>query len=483
MRTSCRATITLSAALIVAACSTVEPVRVTSTNDAHAVGLRYYETRPFLVVRKPYPIASEPFLVHGVLGSDGKTFVIRDAPPELKMPVRTELQISKPLAPQQGNRPGDGRDGKPPSNANAAGPSAGAQADTEVGRDSKAAKDAGGESDAGKGEGPPPEASDTACQKGAQSSTTEAHGTTHEAGEIECSDTSGQRLAFSSISLETDLTGTAIVPVNELFSIVYLPDYDREFYIKSRARWGMSRLHVTRGPGGTLLAYNAEVDNSAVVKPLSDAWNTLVSAATKAAVVKIEPKAQAQLVESTETVTLLPQGTPATLRIHRVKFAVPGVYPFIKPQETAVWKAATDAERARMLVPSLPYQIPYDYFTVLIAEQLLDPPGTSGLLTDVSAAREEGDKSGGKNGGGGGPPFECLRDGLPSGDFSPASANLVLQSDEALRGLISDVTSAEKDANGCAVKLTVKVKDGTKAERVKEKLQGRFPKAEFDVQP
>jgi hypothetical protein len=420
------------------------------------VGLRYYETRPFLVVRKPYPIASEPFLVHGVLSTDGKTFVVSDAPEELGLPARTELQVGRPLA------------------AAAAG---GAIAQGE--RTTEPPQPAGEEE-------PATEDIKSACEKGTQSSTKDAEGATSQTNQVDCTDTSGQRLAFSSISLETDLTGTAVVPINELFSIVYLPDYDREFFIESKARWGMSRLHITRGPGGALLAYNSVVDNSAVVKPLFDAWNALVSAATKAAVIKIEPKAQGERVDETRTAPLTPQGTVATLRIHRVKFAVPGAYPFIKPQESDRWKAADETQRQRMLVPSFPYQIPYDYFTVLIAEQLLDPAGSSALVANVSATQTPGEAPAGAQGSAGGAAgaqFNCLRDAqLPTSKFNKANANTILQSDASLQNSVTAVTITQKDTHGCAQKLTVQFAgDAAKADAIKAKLQHSFPKAEFDV--
>lgn len=441
------------AALLVASCSTIKPKRITSSNETSAVGLRYYETRPFLVVRKPYPIASVPYLVHGVLSNDGKSFFVTNAPDELKLPPWTNLSIGQFL-------PQDTRGGGNPGAQGEAGDSTTPEANAEKPEEKPGT--AGGSS---------------ACEK------------------EDCKDTTGQRLGFSSISLETDLTGTAIVPINELFSIIYLPDYDREFYVESQARWGMSKLHITRGPGGTLLAYNSEVDNSAVIKPLYDALGTLITAGTKAAVIKIEPKAKAQgeRVDGTRTTTLTPQGTATTLRIHVVKFAVPGAYPFIKPDEVAKWSANPTASGTRILVPSLPYQIPYDYFTVLIAEHLLDPPGTSALVSNVTAQVGPPGEAGGEAGGSGGSAAsrgtaKCQKDhGLPAVTYSATVANRLLPKDEAdpdIQKSIVELTTEPGTPADCAGILHIKFTgDASRKEKIEAALKKAFPKVELDVTP
>jgi hypothetical protein len=460
-------------AALAASCSSIEPKRITAKNDESAVGLRYYETRPFLVVRKPYPISSTPYLVQGVLSNDGKSFFVTHANDDLKLPVWSELKIGQTISP---SGRGTGTNTTP-------------QAQGDAGDDGAADGD---------GDDKPedkPEAGDSssACEKGAKSTSKKSDGSASESNEtttVDCKDTSGQRLGFSSISLETDLTGTAIVPINELFSIIYLPDFDREFYIESKARWGLSKLHVTRGPGGTLLAYNSEVDNSAVIKPLFDAWGALVSAATKAAVVKIEPKAQGERVDGAKTRALTPQGVATTLRIHLVKFAVPGAYPFIKPDEVSKWPSSA---ATRMLVPSAPYQVPYDYFTVLIAEHLLDPPGTSALVNNVtSEVGSEESVTGGDGGqsarGGAGAPVNCkLAHGLPSISYAAANANLALPSDEAdpgLRGSIVELKAEPGDPPACAKTLRIKFSgDAGRKEKIEAALKRAFPKVELDVSP
>jgi len=449
-----RVLVLVGAALIAASCSTIKPRLITDKTDLEkAVGLRYYETRPFLVVRKPYPISSTHYLVQGVMANDGKSFLVTNAPDALHLPPRTELRVGKPMAPA---RQGSGARG-------------GAQAQGEDANEGGTGTDAPAEGEK------PGEDINTACEKGAQS----PGGTKN----VDCSDTSGQRLAFSSISLETDLTATAIVPINELFSIVYLPDYDREFYVESQARWGMSKLHLVRGPGGALLAYNSEVDNSAVVKPLFDAWNTLVSAATKSALVRIEPKAQGEAVDETRTVPLTPQGIPTTLRIHVVKFAVPGAYPFIKPDEIKLdkWKAANPD---RMLVPTVAYQVPYDYFTVLIAEQLLDPPGSSALLSNITVG-EPGDSSPEAEGSSQPPrATSCQRDhGMPPVGYSVSNAKLLFRGDPELRDSLVEV-NGDEGPKGCLKTLHVKFTgDAARKEDIEARVRASFPRVELDVAP
>lgn len=125
----------------------MKPKRVTSTNETTAVGLRYCETRPFLVVRKPHPIASEPFLVQGVLANDGKTFFVQNAPPALNLPPWTALNIAQPLPPAAQGA------------SRAATPEAQAETPSDAGEQDQQA-------DVSK------QAADTACQNGTQATTT-----------------------------------------------------------------------------------------------------------------------------------------------------------------------------------------------------------------------------------------------------------------------------------------------------------------------
>jgi hypothetical protein len=448
-----RAALAILVCISVVSCSSIEPKRITDGNEKTAVGLRYYETRPFILVRKPYAIASTPYLVHGVLQADGKSFVVTDAPPELKLPVRTQLALAKPLP---------FRTSPPAAQSGAAdvSPPASNAEDTDkpkTGCKSEKSADAPVDPPANGKEGVP-----------------------------ECKDTSGARLAFSSISLETDLTGTALVPVNDLFSIIYLPDYDREFYVESKARWGMSKLHITRGPGGVLLAYNSEVDNSAVVKPLMDAWTALVDAATKAAVIKIAPKAQSGAVGQTRKVDESLDGTPATLRIHVVKYAVPGVYPLIKPAEATAKTWGNEKTDDRMLVPIYPYQVPYDYTTVLLAEHLLEPAGTTGVLnvpSVVSGAGEQGesDEAGGAR--------NAPRPGAvcdKAEEKAPASLDLkglkVVVSKDSLGDNVTGMTIKQRNPLQCASEIDVVLKAGSdKKSAIEARLLEAFAKTKFNV--
>lgn len=456
MNTLWRLSLSLTASVLLLSCSSIEPKRVpdTAAQELETVGLRYYETRPFLVVRKPYPIASEPFLVQGLLSADGRSFYVHKAPEGLGLLPWTRLEVGKPLASRAGSEV-DAFKG---------------QGDPQTPADDKPAQEA--------------PKNDSTCEKGKQSDTKSADGGTTETQEVDCEDTSGKRLAFTGISLETDLTGTALVPINELFSIIYLPDYDREFYIDSKARWGMSKLHITRGPGGTLLAYNSEVDNSAVVKPLFDAWNALVGAATKTAVLKIGPKAQGERVDSSQTSAVAPQGTPTTLRIHKVKFAVPGAYPFIKPKEVEKWKGAGPEAAKRMLIPSVAYQIPYDYFTVLVAEQLLDPAGDSALVSrvqDAVSSSGAGNSTTEGNQGSKNASTCPTAHHRPAASFGKVNANTILQKDANLRNLVTAVKVNREEPAGCAASLTITISDASKKDAVKSKLQESFSAAEFDV--
>jgi hypothetical protein len=491
-------------ALFTASCSSITPNRViTAEDDKTAVGLRYYETRPFVVVRRPYVIASEPYLVHGVLQPDGRTFVVVDAPQELKMPTRTALTLGTPKV--------VGKDGD--GGATVAEAHSGDAVSTPADPAKPAEPDTGCIDSDGKRK--------SAAKEDPPDGEPEGSAANPDSKVPECKDTTGSRIAFSGISLETDLTATALVPINDLFSIIYLPDYDREFVVDVKARWGFSKLHITRGPGGTLLAYNSEVDNSAVVKPLLDSWNTLVSAATQAAVVKITPPT-AQSADVPARSSSQMSGTPATLRIHVAKYAVPGVYPILKPAEisSGAWSTAggpamqdnnaavkpsspvpesaedgkkpagaavagkLPAAHQRALAPYYPYQVPYDYFTVLLAEHLLEPAGASGVVSGP-VGQEGAAQSGGTPMSPPSPPPAARNCPPAQRKAAASSTGNTLNLDLAGAGLANAIKSAKTTTEGpagCAQKMAVAFDSAVTDEATLEAaLKAKYPNTEFDA--
>lgn len=303
-------------ALTVAGCANIDPIPITDDNRFTATGIRYFESRPFVVVNKPFPLASETALVDARISADGKTILISSQLEEPFLHFAEDGALSAAgtlMLPDTLVRQPDGTVG------------ADAQGD-EV--DSSVPDDA--------------------------------------------NSTAGKKTGTSSLTLTTDNTGMPIFALNEYLSMIYLPDFEREFVISTKARFGNKDIEMVRGPGGVLLGLNAQVDNSAILRPLMEAYGKVVSAGTSALLAAVSPGgaatalAQGGAVDPQVARELRDQRM--TLRLHLVKFAAVGVYPVVKPSEVSVYQAVAGTD---VLQPLVGYQIPYRYFKLLIAERLM----------------------------------------------------------------------------------------------------------------
>ena len=327
--------LTLFIACIVG-CASANPIPVTDNNRATQKGLRYYEARPFVAVHRPFPLDSRTYLVDAVVSPDGRYIRVTGAIPETSDLVHYKDQLAQ-LSFRM------------------------------VFRKSKEAEPAlqGGGSGATGG----PQAQGAPTPEPAPLKT-------------------GQ----STVSLQTDLNGVGFFPLSEYMSMIFLPDYDREFAIDTSGKFGSINVDLKRGPGGTLLALSAEVDNSAITGPLVKGYASLVDAGVAAAKAAISaasglPTAQGATVaaplttaESMEAMEAQP-GMPVTLRIHVVKFAAIGIYPMVKESEVADYtEKKADLEDACYVVPVEAYQIPYKYFTIVVVEHLISDGSPSQLL-------------------------------------------------------------------------------------------------------
>ena len=327
-------------ALTVAGCANIDPIPITDDNRFTATGIRYFESRPFVVVNKPFPLASETALVDARISADGKTILISS---ELKEPF---LHFAE-----------DG--------ALSAASTLILQSDEPVGADAQGS--AGDSDDDSNGKPSIPTVPD------------DAHST------------AGEKTGTSSLTLTTDNTGMPIFALNEYLSMNYLPDFEREFVINTEARFGNKDIEMVRGPGGVLLGLNAEVDNSAILGPLMGAYGEVISAGTSALLAAISPGgAAAALAQGAAVVEQVPpelRDQRMTLRLHLVKFATVGIYPVVKPSEIEAYTAVACTD---VLQPLVGYQIPYRYFKLLIAEPLIvDDPLQNFTIAEGDGSRTE----------------------------------------------------------------------------------------------
>jgi hypothetical protein len=354
-----KAAIVCALAAIVAACATVNPEPI-DPNDRTKPGLRFYETRPFVLVQKPFPIWAKSILVDAQLSDDGKNAKILGSIPQdfiKSFPVAGKDLSTQAIVVTPGGAPG--------SKVNAQ------DAETVVGGSKSAAGSTAGQAATGDATPAPP----------------------------------ANKPGSGSISLQVDKDGTPLLPINDLFSIVFLPDYNKAYVVPIKTWFGFAKIQIKTSPGGGLLAFNGEVDNSAVVKPLLDVYTTLVKAGGSALQAAISPHAAAAnalagsaSAQSGETVVgatapKLTPGSIVTLRLTLIRFATPGPHLILKPGEhPSKIDPATGEIAENTAVVSGPYEIDYRYFEVPIAEALLDAPSALSIVAATGGKGGETDK-------------------------------------------------------------------------------------------
>jgi hypothetical protein len=304
--------------MLLVGCASVRPEPVTSKNQ-NDPGIRYFETRPFIIVNKPFPLEAVSVLVDARVSDDGRSIAITG-------------EVDKPFV--------HFTEGGSISSSNML------ILGSSTSRPNPAAQ--GGEQ---------PESDD---EKG-------------QANTEEDGNSVGTKAGYSSLTLTTDNAGMPIFALNEHLSMIYLPDFEREFLIRRKTRLGITSVKIVRGPGGTLLGLNAEVDNGAITKPLMDAYGKIVSAGSDALLASLSPTGAAvAIAQGAAVATEAPvelRGKLVTFRMHLIKFAAVGVYPIVKPGEVKMG-VYTAVAGTSVLEPVVGYQIPYRYFELVIAEPL-----------------------------------------------------------------------------------------------------------------
>jgi hypothetical protein len=333
-------TMLVAALVTLSSCANINPKLATNADP----GLRYYLTRPFVAVKQPYPVESSAYLVTGVVSADGKWVSLTAIPEALASRAPSALVSAGRLS-----------------------------ASSILIAKSRSETDGFAHGADKTPEEPKPD--ETAKPETAE----------------EPAEPPTKLMGTANITVTTDLTALARFELSKTISLVFLPDYDREFVIDTRHKLGTTRVTLNLGPGATLLGMSGEVDNSVVMMALLDSMKTLLTGGTDrllglvtgAATAPAEAEAEAHGAARAFKELA---GQTVTLRAHLVKFAAIGVYPIVKPSEVASYRAANSNGR-KFLLPVAGYQIPYDYYEVLFFEHVFG--GVPAGFSVVSAPQDE----------------------------------------------------------------------------------------------
>jgi hypothetical protein len=390
-------------------CATINPVRVPPGHEDDSKftsGLHFYEMRPFVLVQKPFPIWSKSVLVNGQVSADGSM---------VRLPCLTEKynKFVESILDQQ------------------------CTTATQFSTQSLATTVKGVQ---------PPQAQSDATTVPPPASPAVAANTP----------------GTGSIAYSVNKDGTPFVPVNDLFSFIFLPDYRREYTVDMSTWFGFKKVEITVAPGGGLLSYNGTVDNSAIVGPLIDTYKNLVAAGGAVAAAAINPHAaavgQASKVvsgQSADTIVgaqnQLVAGSTVTLRLTKIRYAVPGAYPIQKPGEPQYYFDSDGTEKKVEDKDRRGYTVHYDYYDVPVVEALIDPPKS---IIVSSALPPGGDNSPANS--------ACTaKKTIPSNKVgSAALAKFLNQSDGTLKLTFVAPPAVKKDGDGCINEVDLTAQSG-----------------------
>lgn len=176
-------------------------------------------------------------------------------------------------------------------------------------------------------EGPPP--------GGQQPPPAGGQGGTKQAGPPENDKSNAQQPAAS---------GTNPVRLNDFFDVVHLPDFQEQYAVRTRSGLGSQKMTLNLQNGWMLTSFTEEIDNTQILKtfekviPLIEAIATgglskVAGAAGGGGGAPGQGKTLAEaLAPSSQDEAASPKQS-IMLRIREVSEALPGLYPILKPQE------------------------------------------------------------------------------------------------------------------------------------------------------
>jgi len=471
MSMNARVTALVAGALLMTGCASANIVKIKARSDYRSwddtkqtaeddkIGARFYLPLPYLVVHQSFPVEAAAFLVDGVVAPDGKSIRIQGDLPEeakkligrgadaaagqMKIPTRWVFSSGRAAA------------------ATPRGPVAQGGTGGEV--EAADGEDAG-EDDEQAGEG------EQGAEEGDEN---EEAGEGDEERDVTGGGGNGEP-GSSAFEVTRDLFAVGLFPLRRYFDLAYLPDFEEQYVISPKARGGKVKARLAVGADGVLTALGVTIDNSGVVKPLLDAYAKVLEAGTGAALTALgvppvpgvaQPEAQGGGIDALQERA----GTPITLRMHVVHYAVPGLYPLLKPWKQTDWAKTYPVADGHRLVGGFVLRT----FTALIIEELLGPPSVAGHVTTDS------------------PPLPNLGGAKPMKAKDADTLKHALDVDLAEFGLMVDkIESVDpEDFSGPLVRIVLVVKPRQGAgpatplslESARAKLRGLYPGSTFEI--
>lgn len=333
-------------------------------------GIPFYLPRPYVQVYEPFVVKSDAYLVTGRVSDDGQFLLLENVPTELASVVKVAT----------------GEDRVPAIRVSAIQrPKPSEKKALQNGRlENKDVDEAAGSPDA------------AISAASAASPASSAASAASKSDQTTSAPTSGKS------SLAVTQAATAFPPTlgRRFFDIVWLPDWDEKYILKSSPGLGNSKVAVTMVQGWGLHGVDATLDNEVLAKPLIGLYSDSLSALSKLAQSTIFPAGalQSATIEEGAKGAKAAKQQLLTVKVTKVSIAAPGVYPILKPKESAEATAIPDKSiAAKVLIPQRPYTNVafniYDVFVVEATKPFGDSPMNLQRYFDVGGATGGGSDS------------------------------------------------------------------------------------------
>lgn len=310
--------------VVLAGCASVSVVKVDESNDKKVKGFRYYLPRPYVVVKKEFPVAGDDFLVYGELtGSKSVRIAVRDIPGPLRnywnidsekldgyitIPAVALEIVSRSIIDK--------------NTANSL---------EDIVALSKAVKEAENQT-ASKPQG------NTQATVSADGSDPQNNGKNQDQQDkIQATVSTGK--AGSPKMVQTS--------VSEYLEIMQLPDFSEKYAINASGGLGTADMNINLEGGWLVDSATANIDNTKLGAFIFDSSTKILDLALELAQKKLLPIASIASVTDSEdadasggeletdetTAKEREVRRPMLLRIRYIITAQPGIYPILKPQE------------------------------------------------------------------------------------------------------------------------------------------------------
>ncbi len=303
-------------------------------------GFRFYLPRGYVSVRKPFPVSSKSYLVNGTVSPDGKHILLGATKDDLSGVLQSiyvkEDRIPAGVVVKAKDDAGGAQNGKPADEQESSDPGPNSTGPTNT-RSDTADKPGTGNQDQNQTE--PPQNNGNGGTSGQQDGAATPPIT-------------GQ----GRVAVTTDNTQLAIIPINEYFDVVFLNDDAEQYAVNVRPRLGNANAALNYGAGGTLLGFNATVDNSDLNSFVFEQMRFMSDTAQKVSLNALglpvlgagesgdmatamqnqganDPSGAQSGLLSTENGTHFVPGVRVTLRVTVVDFATVGLHPIPKARE------------------------------------------------------------------------------------------------------------------------------------------------------